>query len=395
MNENTPTQPKNEIIQLNIGKKSIYLLGTAHISSESVLEVRSSILEIKPDVVMVELDERRYQSIRNPEQWTQLNLKEIIKNGQLSSLIASLIMTGYQRKMGNETGVRPGSELLEAVKVAESENISYELVDRDIRITIKRLWKTTKWYQKISLLGSLVGSIFDKSTINEDELSRIRQNDVISEMINEMDSKLPNLKKVLIDERDQYMCSYAIESNAENILMVVGAGHVLGMKTILENQILSDRNQLNEIPKTSLIAKYWPFLIPALIISGFIFLGSNNLDLAKQSLWVWFLANGIPSALGAILAFAHPFVAVMAFLSAPITSLNPMIGVGMVTAFVQIWMRPPTVNDFEKAADQISDWKNWWKNRFLQILLVFILTSFGSAIGTWIGAFDLIKKIFL
>ena len=116
--------------------------------------------------------------------------------------------------------------------------------------------------------------------------------------------------------------------------------------------------------------------------------------IAGENATYWILANGIPCAIGAAIALAHPITILSAFLAAPFTSLTPVIGAGYVTALVQTWLRPPRVKEIQSVADDINSLKKWWNNRLLKIFLVFLLPGFGSMIGTWIGGIEIFKNLF-
>ena len=372
---------------------NIYLLGTAHISAESINEVKEAIQILQPDEVAIELDEKRYESLKSGMKWSSLNLKEIIKKKQLSSLVSSLVLGSYQKRMGDQTGVKPGSELLTAATEAEAQGIQFSLIDRDVRITLKRVWRGTAFLKKTHLLGTLVGSLFDRTEVSEEELAKIKEQDTLTTMINEMEEQLPSIKRLLIDERDHYMASHLLEKKG-TVLAIVGAGHVPGMMKLLESKDITAREELNKIPPVPMINKSIPWLILMAILSGFAALAFRDLNELKESLITWTLANGIPSSIGALIALAHPLVILSAFVIAPITSLNPMIGAGIVTALMQTYLMPPTVAELESASDDLVDFKKWYQNRFLKIILVFILPSLGSAIGTYVGIADIIIRLF-
>ena len=197
-----------DIYRISTGdNREIVLVGTAHISQVSKELVRETIETEKPDTVCVELDAGRMQSLKDPDRWKNTDLKSVIKNKQLATLIANLVLGSYQKRMGAQTGVKPGAELKEAVDEAEGNEIPVVLADRDIKITLKRAWACTPWYRKLSLLGGLFGSIFDKTQVSEEELAKIKEQDSLSAMMQEFGKTFPEVKKVLIDERDQYLAS--------------------------------------------------------------------------------------------------------------------------------------------------------------------------------------------
>ena len=324
--------------------KTIILIGTAHISQDSVDLVKTVIEQEQPDCVCLELDDQRYQALSQKKKWQSLDLKKIIKNKQLSTLLVSLLMASYQKRLGGTMGVTPGAELLAAAEMANQYHIPISLCDRDVRITLRRAWKSTSFIKKGYLLSSLLVSIFDKEEITEEKLAELKQKDVLSELMEEMGDNLPDLKRVLIDERDLFLVEKIKASPGRHIVAVVGAGHIEGMKKRFNDDSQELISEISQIPPVSKGFKVLGWTIPLLIIGSLIIIGmQKGASIAGANLLYWILANGIPAAIGAILALAHPLTTIGAFASAPLTSLTPVIGAGYVTAFIQVMTRPPVV----------------------------------------------------
>ncbi|MBU0472933.1 MAG: TraB/GumN family protein [Bacteroidetes bacterium] len=396
--ENTPaaqTKYSSDVHYLKINGKEFFIIGTAHISQNSADLVREVISNEKPDVVCVELDPQRYKALSESKRWEELDLKQLIKQKQLSTLFINILLASYQKKLGEKLGVKPGVELLEATKVAKEFNIPIELVDRDVRITLKRAWNSMSFWQKTKLMTVGLASVFEQEEISEEKLDEIKQKDVLNEMMAEMGKQMPVLKKVLIDERDSYLTQKMKEANGTKIVSVVGAGHVNGIIKALESNLEQDLSEIEVIPSPSKAIKIIGYGIPTIIIASLFYIGfTKGADVAGDNVIFWILANGIPSAFGALLALGHPLTILSAFLGAPITSLTPVIGAGYVAAFVQAYYQPPKVKEFESVTEDVSHWKKWWENRLLKILLVFLLSGIGSAIGTYVGAYKIISNLF-
>jgi pheromone shutdown-related protein TraB len=376
--------------------REFIVVGTAHISRESADLVRQVIENETPDVVCVELDEKRLAALSEKNRWENLDLKSIIRQKQLSTLIVNLVLSSYQKKLGEKLGVNPGTELLEAVNTAREKNIPVELCDREARITLRRAWHSMSLWQKLKLVVGGFGGIFEKQELTEEKLTELRSKDVLSEMMEELGKAMPVLKKVIIDERDTYLAEKMIQSKGNKIVSVVGAGHAQGIIKALNNNDEVDLKEIEVIPKPSPVAKIIGWGIPAVIIGSILFIGySKGLSEAGDNAVFWILANGIPSAFGALLALAHPITILSAFLAAPVTSLSPLIGAGYVAAFVQVYFQPPLVKDFQSVGNNAKQAKMWWKNRLLKVLLVFILASLGSVLGTWVGLVEIVKNVFI
>jgi pheromone shutdown-related protein TraB len=376
------------------GDKTIIIVGTAHISQASVDLVKRVIEQEHPDCVCLELDDKRYQALTQKKQWESLDLKVIIRDKQLSTLLVSLLMASYQKRLGSKLGVSPGAELLMAANTAKDHQIPLSLCDRDVRITLRRAWKSTSFFKKGYLLTSLLASLFDKSEISEDKLHELKQKDVLTELMEEMGEALPDLKRVLIDERDLYLVEKIKSSPGKRIVAVVGAGHVAGMLSLFDADNKDKIADVTLIPPVSKGYKIAGWSIPLLIIGSLgVIAAQKGVSVAGDNVLFWILANGIPASIGALLALAHPLTTLSAFASAPITSLTPVIGAGYVTAFIQVLTCPPVVKEFETAGDDIGSFRGWWQNRLLRVFLVFILTGLGSAVGTWVGGYEIFKNL--
>ncbi len=389
------TLESSDIHRIDLDGREIILVGTAHVSQKSVDLVHEVIATEQPDCVCVELDEKRFESLSKKDRWQNLDIKEIIRKKQLSTLMVNLTLASYQKKLGDQLGVAPGSELLEAAKTAQALKIPISLCDRDVRVTLRRAWKKTSFFKKGYLLASLGASLFDTTEIDEKKLDELKDSDALSELLNEMGDALPEIKQVLIDERDTFLAEKIKESTGQKLVAIVGAGHIQGIKKGIIEDRSSQMEEINTIPKVSSIWKMIGWLIPVLIVSSIGYIGWNKGILAAgENITYWILANGIPSSIGALIGFAHPVTIISAFVAAPITSLTPVIGAGYVCAFVQAMMQPPIVKEFETAMEDMSSLTQWWKNRLLKVFLAFILPGIGSMVGTWIGGYEIIKNIF-
>ncbi len=375
--------------------KRFVIIGTAHVSKESAELVRTVIERENPDKVCVELDEQRYKALSQKKKWESLDIKQVIKQKQLSTLIINIILASYQKKIGEQLGVMPGTELLEAAKTAEEMKIPIVLADRDVRTTLKRAWSSMSFWQKLKFFSSGLAGVFDKEEITEDKLTELREKDALNELLAELGREMPVLKRVLIDERDSFISTKMQNAEGEKIVSVVGAGHKKGIIEAIKNEKTEDLEKISIIPPPSPWVKIIGWGIPAIIIASLFFIGfTKGSAEAGENVLFWILANGIPSALGAFLAYGHPLTVIASFLAAPITSLTPVIGAGYVAAFVQAYVKPPIVKEFHTVTDDVSKVKLWWKNRLLRIILVFILSGLGSAVGTYVGAYKIIQSIF-
>ena len=386
----------NSIRRLTLDGREIILLGTAHVSQASVEMVRHTIAEEMPDTVCVELDHQRHKALRNPRHWENLNLIEVIRQGQAPFLCASLILSAYQKRMGLHTGVRPGAELAAAAEEAEERNLTVRMIDREIRTTLLRAWRRAGFWKKMSLLATLLAGIFEKQTIDEEELARLRETDTLTALLDELAQVLPTVKTILVDERDLFMANEIRHAPGQRIVAVVGAAHLPGITARLAapSPPPDEIAELSVIPETGRLAKLLQWLIPAIVIGIFVagFFAGDMTKLSSAAIG-WILATGGLSALATAAALAHPLTILSAFLAAPITTLHPAIGVGFVTGLVQAYFAAPKVSDMERAGEDITTVRGWWGNRMTRVLLVFFLSNLGAAIGVLL-AFKWLKDLF-
>lgn len=387
-------QYPDDVAVITLADKTILLVGTAHISQQSTDLVKKIIEQECPDAVCIELDDKRYAALSKRTQWENLDLKQVVRSKQLATLMVNLILAAYQKKLGGQLGVMPGAELLTAAQTAEQLGIPMALCDRDVRVTLRRAWRATSLVKKGYLLATLLTSLFDTTKLDEERLTEMRRKDVLSELINELGAALPHTKAVLIDERDVYMAEKIKQTAGRRLVAVVGAGHMEGIKRVIEQDNSDQLEAIGSIPPTGKTGKILEWAIPALIVLSLLLIGlRQGADEFAANAVYWILAHGIPSALGALIALAHPATIVSAFAAAPVTSLSPLIGAGYVCAFVQVMTCPPIVREFEAASQDIGAFTGWWRNKLLRIFLVFLLTTFGSSLGTWIGGYRIFNTL--
>jgi pheromone shutdown-related protein TraB len=392
---NSRYRDAEDVEVIEIDGREFILVGTAHISQESVDLVRNIVEAEKPDCVCIELDAQRYEALSQQKRFASLDLREVIRKQQLAALLMNLLLASYQKRLGGKLGVVPGSELLEAAKVAEENDIAISLCDRDIRVTLRRAWASLSLWKKAMLVSTFAASAFEDPELSEEELNRIKQKDVLSELMNELGQAMPTLKEALIDERDRYLAQKIRESEGQKLVAVVGAGHIQGMKQAILEGRDEDLEEISTIPKVSPWLKWIGWAIPALIVSALGYIGvTQGAAAASDNAIFWFLINAVPCAIGAVIALAHPVTILAGFISAPFTSLTPVIGAGYVTAFVQTYVHPPLVHEFQSVGEDIATLRGWWHSRLLRVFLVFILTTLGSVVGTWVGGSVIVSNMF-
>jgi pheromone shutdown-related protein TraB len=378
---------------------NIILVGTAHISKDSVEEVKEVIEKYKPDIVAVELCKRRYDAITKKDQWESTPVDKLLKSNNAYLMLAQTFLSAIQRKLGKEYGVEPGSEMIAAMNEAEKHGLEVALVDRDISITLKRAWRKMGIREKFRLTWEFLKAImgYDEEELEELDLKKLMDQDVISALMDEFSEIAPSITDVLIHERDIYIAKKILdESKKGRVVAVVGAGHLKGIQKQLEKKELKiDLKTLEDVPKkrvkiSKVIGYSIPVLFVALIAWLFFTRGPSAFDELKNVFLWWFLIVGGFSAIGTLIARGHPFSIGTAFVAAPFTALHPAIAAGWVAGYVEAKVRTPVVKDFQDLS-KIESFKDFWNNKVIRLLMVVALANLGSMIGT-IVAFPYIAR---
>jgi pheromone shutdown-related protein TraB len=381
------------LTHLKFKEKEIILVGTAHVSKESARLVKSVIEEEKPDTVCVELCQSRFQAIQQKDRWQDTDIIKVIREKKSFLLLSNLLLASFQKRIAKQFDVRPGEEMITAINTAESTGAQIHLADREIRTTLSRTWRVMGFWSKIKLIFQLTLSLGQLDEITEEDIEKMKQQDVLETLLVEVGKSLPALKSILIDERDQYLAEKIRTAPGNKIVAVVGAGHIPGIQKYWNSDI--DTRALEQLPPKSKSIGILKWLVPvsiiALFIAGF-FYGGKKAG-ADMIAW-WILANGILAGVGAIIALAHPATIISSIVAAPLTSLNPMIAAGWVSGLVEAFSRKPKVKDLERLPEDILSVRGFWKNNVTRILLVVVFTNLGSSLGTFI-AFPVIVKVLL
>lgn len=389
------------VVTIERDGRRITLLGTAHVSRASAEQVRRMLATGEYDAVAVELCPSRHNALVNPDALARMDLIQVIREGKATMVAASLALGAYQQRIAEQFGIEPGAEMRAAVTSARQFHLPVLLIDREIGVTLKRVYRNVPWWKRFNLMAGLLASLFSSDKVSEEEVERLKEGDILESSFTQFAEQAQELYVPLIDERDRYMTARlrqeADAGGYRNMLAVLGAGHLKGIGRYLGEPAARDPSEdvreLERLPLPSRWPKLIPWFIVLLILIGFGIGFGRNAELGMQMVWDWVLINGGLCALGALLAAAHPVTIVTAFIAAPITSLNPTIGAGMVTAAVETWLRRPRVEDFSRIRHDTTHLKGWWQNRVTRVLLVFILSTLGSAIGTYVAGFRIFDRL--
>ena len=383
---------EENITRIQLNDKEYILIGTAHVSKSSAELVKEVIAREKPDAVCIELDEGRYKSITDGNKWKDMDIFQVIKDKKASLLLMNLAISSFQRRMAKQFDIHPGQEMIQGIESAKETGAQLVLADRNIQITFSRIWGNVGLKGKALLLSQVIASIFSRETITEEELEKMKSQDMIDSMLQEFTQAFPKLKTPLIDERDQYLAQKIKDAPGDKIVAVLGAAHVPGITNEIEKE--HDLEKLTQLPPKSKAPKIIGWSIPVLILAVILYTFIANPSTGLQQTISWFLWNGSLSAIGTAIAFGHPLAIITAFIAAPITSLTPLLAAGWFAGIVQAYIRRPSVRDFETLAEDVFHVKGFWNNKVTRVLLVVILANLGSSIGTFIGGADVIRLFF-
>ncbi len=374
------------------------LLGTAHVSKASIEAVNAAIDSGRFDAVAVELDEQRHKALTQPDALAQLDLVKVIREKKVAPFAANLALAAYQRRLAEQLGIEPGAELKAAATEAVARGLSMQLIDRDVGITFRRILQGLSWWDRAKLIGSVAGGLFDREDVSEADIERLKEGDMLESSFGEFARETPTLYATLIDERDRYMAAKLRERDdgAKHVLAVVGAGHLKGMaKYLAEEQrapqaltaeLLQVRQKRN-IP--------WITLTLMVLICGGIAWGyfHGGRDLGRDLLLQWVAWTGGLAALGALLARGHVLSVLAAAIAAPLKPFRPGLPPGMFSALAEVHLRKPAYPDFLALRDDAQTLAGWYRNRVCRVVLVFLLSNIGSAVGVWISGASILGRL--
>ena len=395
-------QPVERVIR---GGVEYVVLGTAHVSRSSMEAVEAMLAHESFDAVAVELCDSRAQGMRDPEAFKQMDLFKVIRQGKAGMVAASLVLSTFQKRLADQSGIQPGAEMKAAMDGAEQRQLPLWLIDREVGTTLKRAWRSVGFWQRFGLLGGLLASVFEREQIEQVEIEKLKQGDLLESAFSEFASESKPLYDSLIGERDAFMAarlrqesarSSASETPARRVLVVIGAGHLKGLCEQLRTQQDDPSAKVAELAATPPKARWPKWLAAALVLLVFAAIGyafHRNTALGAQALRDWIVFTGGFAALGALVAGAHPLSIAAAFVAAPIKPFRPGIPAGGISATAEAWVRRPRVVDFDTLRDDIVHWSGWWKNRVARTLLNFFLVSVGTIVGEYSAGIHIFKSL--
>ena len=370
------------ITRLSHHGKEIILVGTAHVSRESAVLVENTIREERPDTVCVELCQDRLEAIRQEDRWHEMDIMKVIRDKRTSLLLAQLLMASFQRRMAKKFQIQPGEEMRRAVRLAEEMGSSLVLADGSIRVTLLRAWRNMSFWSKIRVLPEMILSLFIADDITEEDIEKLKDQDVLEIALKSLGERLPALKGTLIDERDLYLARMIGEAPGPRIVAVVGAGHIPGILRHLGQHI--DLDQLNSIPDTGVFSRAagWIFslAIISLFLAGFFFSGSQS---SINMIMSWSIITATCAAVGALIMLSHPLTIIASAVSAPVATLHPLIATGWVAGLTEAAIRKPQVKDFLSLTEDITSFRGFFRTQLTRILLLIAFVNLTTSLGTF------------
>ncbi len=380
------------ITRIELDNREIILIGTAHVSRHSADQVKEVIEAERPDTVCIELDDARYQTLMADDRSKEADIFQIIKDKKATLLLINLAVSSYQKRLAKQFGLQPGQEMIQGIHSAQEIGANLVMADRNIQITFARIWNNVSLWGKAKLMTQILFSIFSSEKITEDELEKMKTQDMLDAMLQEFTDSFPRLKVPLIDERDQYLAQKIKEAPGDKVVAVLGAAHVPGIKEQIKRD--HDLSALTQLPPKSKVWNVVGWAIPIAIIALIVITFVMNPSVGAQQTLSWVLWTGTLSAIGCALAFAHPLAILTGFAAAPFTALHPLLAAGWFAGFAQAYFNRPTVRDFEALSDDVTSVKGFWHNKVTRILLVVTLSNVGASFGTFIAGADILRLFF-
>lgn len=368
------------------------ILGTAHVSKTSVDAVIELVNAETFDAIAVELCQPRVDAIHNPDLIADMDLFRVLREGRATAVAAGLALGAYQRRLAKQFGIEPGAEMKAAMQEAKTRHIPCWLIDREVSITLRRTRAAVGFWERTKMSAGIVASLLDDSPVEEQDIERLKQGDILESTFTEFAKQSPPLYQALIAERDQYMAARLRECASTDkptkVLVVIGAGHLGGIATCLTQESREPTEILPPLkaePPPSSFGKWFGISLIGLVLFGFAWAFSRGTHVGIEVVQAWILSTGIFGALGALAAGANPLSIIAAFIASPLTPLHPALASGMVSGAVETWTRKPRVSDFQSLREDLNSMRGWWRNRVSRVFLVFMLTNLGTSLGVWVA----------
>jgi pheromone shutdown-related protein TraB len=378
------------------------LLGTAHVSRASVEAVKALVERERFDAVAVELCESRARGIRDPEAFAKMDLFQVIRTGKAGMVFASLALSSFQQRIAEQYAIEPGAEMKAAMREAEMRGLPLWLVDREIGTTLNHAYRGVRFRDRLGIIGGLIASVFSSDEIDEAEIEKLKQGDILEGAFGEFARESKPLYEALIGERDRFMAARLREESLVapaimRVLVVIGAGHLAGIERELGAQIESPRAVIEPLA-AKLPAPKWPkyfaICVMLAIFAAIGYLFWRNAAMGWHALRDWVIYTAALSGIGAAVAGGHPLSVLTAAVMGPLKPLRPPgLSSGVFSGMVEAWLRKPRVADFQSLRKDLLHVSGWWRNRVARTLLVFMLTNLGTIAGEYLAGIRIFSRL--
>lgn len=376
-----------------LDKREIVLVGTSHISKESAELVKEVIEKENPDIVCLEWDKTRYNKYMNPDEWSDTDIVQVIKQKKLIVLISSVIYSLIQKHLAKINDSVPGAEFFQAVNSAEKSGAKLALVDRDSQITFKRFWRLIPLRKK-ALFPHAFGKVLEGAEDSKEEMKKLLNSENFEPIFEQLQQTYPELWESFLIERDLYMSTKILNEEGKKTVVIIGQAHLNGVEKNIKENRKANIEELDGLPPKLWSTRVLESIIPLIIIGLLIYSFVLGMDIGINQIIRWGIWNGGVAALFTVLALANPLTVITSLVLAPLATLLPMVSIGVFSAIVEATIRKPKVHDFQTMDEDLLSIKKIYKNRVLRIFLVFILASIGGTVGNIIGGLDIIKNLF-
>lgn len=371
-----------------MNRELLTIIGTAHVSEESVNEVKDAIYEQHPDIVAIELDRGRYAKIKNKmmgiEEDDEISVTRIIKENKVGLFLVSTLLGYFQSKIGDEVNVDPGSEMIGAIEACEDLNIPIALIDREINITLQRALNKMGFMEKAKFAYGLLLSIFGLDDDEDDiDIEELKKSETIDDMMEIFKDEAPSVYEVLVHERDAYLAGRIMQIPHEKVIAVVGAGHRPGIEKYLDNpETLPDLRDLEVIneKKGIPLLKILIAMIPILFVVIFFLAFFNGINITGN-IYEFIVISMLMGFIGSILSGSKIQSAIVGGVVAPLTIIHPLLAAGWFSGLTEAKFRKVRNSDI-KNLTKIESLRDLWNNNIFRILLVVIGTNLGVSLAT-------------
>ncbi len=386
--------PDQNVTRLALGDREILLVGTAHVSRRSIDDVRRVIAETRPDAVCVELDERRYETLLDETRWERLDVVDVLKRDRAGIFLSSLLFAGFQKRLGEQLGVRPGAEMVAAIEAAREIGAKVVLGDREIQATLTRCHGALGPIGRVKVGALLMILPFAPFDLDEQQIEELKSREGMRDAMQAFAEQLPTLKVPLIDERDRYLASSIASAEGRRVVAVVGAAHAAGIARHIGETI--DRDALVATPLRTPIDRLIPWLLPGAVvcvlgatakIDGSVAAGHAAASLAVSA--------ALATAVVALAAGGTVVASLLSSLLAAPSLLAPWWAFGPAVGRLQARLAPPSADEKARLRSDVLAPRLGRRNRALVPIALAVLVPVARTLGISFGLAWTLVRLFL